>query len=78
LRGHVVDGDRTTLAQPTQAAECSEQPKKEEHESGSPGGAFARAGMRTAMRVMDHIPPVKRRIVTSESTFRGSGRDDED
>jgi 2-polyprenyl-6-methoxyphenol hydroxylase-like FAD-dependent oxidoreductase len=45
---------------------------------GGPGGALARAGMRTAMRVMDHVPPLKRKIVTSESTFRGSGRDDVD
>lgn len=45
---------------------------------GGVGGAFARAGMRTAMRVMDHLPPVKRKMVASESTFRGAGRDDED
>jgi hypothetical protein len=45
---------------------------------GGPGGALARAGMRTAMRVMDQVPPLKRKIVTSESTFRGSGRDDGD
>ena len=34
------------------------------HKSG-PGGAFARAGMRTVMRVMDHVPPVKRKIVVT-------------
>ena len=45
---------------------------------GGVGGAFARAGMRTAMRVMDHLPPVKRKMVASESSFRGAGRDDED
>jgi 2-polyprenyl-6-methoxyphenol hydroxylase-like FAD-dependent oxidoreductase len=47
------------------------------HKSGL-GGGFARAGMRTALRVINHLPPVKRKIVTSESTFRGAGRDDED
>jgi hypothetical protein len=26
---------------------------------------------------MNHLPPVKRRLVTSESTFRGAGRDQE-
>jgi 2-polyprenyl-6-methoxyphenol hydroxylase-like FAD-dependent oxidoreductase len=41
-------------------------------------GDVARIGMRTAMRMMDHIPPVKRKMVTSDSTFRGAGRDDED
>jgi 2-polyprenyl-6-methoxyphenol hydroxylase-like FAD-dependent oxidoreductase len=41
-------------------------------------GEFARAGMRTGMRVMNHLPPVKRKMVTSESTFRGAGRDNED
>ena len=45
---------------------------------GGLGGAFARAGMRTAMRVMDHLPPVKRKMLSSELTFRGAGRDDED
>jgi 2-polyprenyl-6-methoxyphenol hydroxylase-like FAD-dependent oxidoreductase len=47
------------------------------HQAGLVGG-FARAGMRTGMRVMNHLPPVKRRLVTSESTFRGAGRDNED
>jgi 2-polyprenyl-6-methoxyphenol hydroxylase-like FAD-dependent oxidoreductase len=47
------------------------------HQAGLVGG-FARAGMRTAMRVMNHLPPVKRKLVTSESTFRGAGRDDQD
>jgi choline dehydrogenase-like flavoprotein len=28
-------------------------------------------------RVMDHLPPVKRKLVTSESTLRGAGRDQE-
>jgi 2-polyprenyl-6-methoxyphenol hydroxylase-like FAD-dependent oxidoreductase len=41
-------------------------------------GEFARAGMRTGMRIMNHLPPVKRKMVTSESTFRGAGRDNED
>jgi 2-polyprenyl-6-methoxyphenol hydroxylase-like FAD-dependent oxidoreductase len=45
---------------------------------GGVGGAFARAGMRTAMRVMDHLPPLKRKIVAAESGFRGAGRDEED
>ena len=46
------------------------------HRAG-PLGGFARAGMRTGMRVMNHLPPVKRKLVTSESTFRGAGRDQE-
>ncbi|MBN6052169.1 hypothetical protein JYK22_09515, partial [Nonomuraea sp. RK-328] len=46
------------------------------HDGGLAGG-LARAGMRTAMRVMDRIPPVKRRIVEAESAFRGAGRDDD-
>jgi hypothetical protein len=45
---------------------------------GGAGGAFARAGMRTAFRVMDHLPPVKRKVVAAESSFRGAGRDEED
>jgi len=45
---------------------------------GGVGGAFARAGMRTAFRVMDHLPPVKRKIAAAESSFRGAGRDEED
>jgi 2-polyprenyl-6-methoxyphenol hydroxylase-like FAD-dependent oxidoreductase len=47
------------------------------HKAGLAGG-FARAGMRTGMRVMNHLSPVKRRLVTSESSFRGAGRDNED
>jgi 2-polyprenyl-6-methoxyphenol hydroxylase-like FAD-dependent oxidoreductase len=47
------------------------------HKSGITG-SFARAGMRTGMRVVNHLPPVKRRMVVSESTFRGAGRDHED
>jgi hypothetical protein len=46
------------------------------HKAG-PLGGFARAGMRTGMRVMNHLPPVKRKLVISESTFRGAGRDEE-
>jgi 2-polyprenyl-6-methoxyphenol hydroxylase-like FAD-dependent oxidoreductase len=46
------------------------------HKAGLVGG-FARAGMRTGMRVMNHLPPVKRKLVPSESTFRGAGRDNE-
>ncbi len=46
------------------------------HKAG-PLGRFARAGMRTGMRVVNHLPPVKRKLVTSESTFRGAGRDQE-
>jgi 2-polyprenyl-6-methoxyphenol hydroxylase-like FAD-dependent oxidoreductase len=46
------------------------------HKAG-PIGGFARAGMRTGMRVMNHLPPVKRKLVTSESAFRGAGRDEE-
>jgi hypothetical protein len=30
------------------------------------------------LRVMNHLPAVKRKLVTSESTFRGAGRDNED
>jgi hypothetical protein len=30
-----------------------------------PGGAFSRAGMRTVTQVMDHVPPVKRKIVAT-------------
>jgi hypothetical protein len=33
--------------------------------------------MRTSMRLMDRIPPAKRRIVEAESGFRGVGRDDD-
>jgi 2-polyprenyl-6-methoxyphenol hydroxylase-like FAD-dependent oxidoreductase len=47
------------------------------HKTGFVGGV-ARAGMRTGMRIMNHLPPVKRRLVTTESTFRGAGRDNED
>jgi 2-polyprenyl-6-methoxyphenol hydroxylase-like FAD-dependent oxidoreductase len=47
------------------------------HKAG-PLGRFARAGVRTGMRVMNHLPPVKRKLVASESTFRGAGRDDQD
>jgi 2-polyprenyl-6-methoxyphenol hydroxylase-like FAD-dependent oxidoreductase len=46
------------------------------HKAGLVGG-FARAGIRTGMRVMNHLPAVKRKLVTSESTFRGAGRDEE-
>jgi 2-polyprenyl-6-methoxyphenol hydroxylase-like FAD-dependent oxidoreductase len=46
------------------------------HKAGLVGG-FARAGMRTGMRMMNHLPAVKRKLVTSESTFRGAGRDNE-
>jgi len=45
---------------------------------GGVGGTFARAGMRTAMRVMNHLPPVKRKMLSSELAFRGTGRDEED
>ncbi|WP_052869434.1 FAD-dependent oxidoreductase [Streptomyces niger] len=41
-------------------------------------GALARGGMRTAMRTMNHLPPLKRKIVAAESGFRGAGRADED
>ncbi|RJL35652.1 FAD-dependent oxidoreductase [Bailinhaonella thermotolerans] len=47
------------------------------HKGGLIGG-LARGGMRTAMRVMNHLPPLKRRIVMAESTFRGSGRDEDE
>jgi 2-polyprenyl-6-methoxyphenol hydroxylase-like FAD-dependent oxidoreductase len=47
------------------------------HKAGLVGG-FARVGMRTGMRMMNHPPPVKRKLVTAESTFRGAGRDDGD
>lgn len=45
---------------------------------GGVGGAVARAGLRTAMRVMDRLPPVKRKMAVAESSFRGAGRDDQD
>ncbi|GGN37391.1 hypothetical protein GCM10012285_12140 [Streptomyces kronopolitis] len=41
-------------------------------------GTLARTGMRTAMRTMNHLPPVKRKMVLAESSFRGAGREDED
>ncbi|MFC5723785.1 FAD-dependent oxidoreductase [Streptomyces gamaensis] len=40
-------------------------------------GSLARGGMRTAMRTMNRIPPVKRKIVAAESSFRGAGRDED-
>ncbi|NUW29949.1 FAD-dependent monooxygenase [Nonomuraea sp. SMC257] len=46
------------------------------HRGGLTGG-LARAGMRTAMRVMNQLPPVKRKLAGAESAFRGAGRDDE-
>jgi len=46
------------------------------HKAGLVGG-LARAGMWTGMRVMNHLPAVKRKLVTSESSFRGAGRDNE-
>ncbi|MFI7091463.1 FAD-dependent oxidoreductase [Streptomyces lydicus] len=41
-------------------------------------GTLARTGMRTAMRTMNHLPPVKRKIALAESSFRGAGREHED
>lgn len=41
------------------------------------GGAFARAGMRTAMPLMDRLPPVKRKLAAAESAFRGRDRDED-
>ena len=41
------------------------------------GGAVARAGMRAAMRVMNHLPPVKRKLAAAESSFRGENRDED-
>ncbi|MFH8633966.1 hypothetical protein ACH4CC_29510 [Streptomyces lydicus] len=41
-------------------------------------GTLARTGMRTAMRTMNHLPPVKRKIALAESSFRGAGRVHED
>ncbi|MEU5236491.1 FAD-dependent oxidoreductase [Streptomyces lydicus] len=41
-------------------------------------GTLARTGMRAAMRTMNHLPPVKRKIALAESSFRGAGREHED
>lgn len=44
---------------------------------GGPVGALARAGMRTSFRVMDTIPPLKRKMIKSQRAFRGSGREED-
>ena len=41
-------------------------------------GRLALAGMRTSMRAMNHIPPVKKRMAAQQSTYRGLDRDLED
>jgi len=35
-------------------------------------GRFALGAMRTAMRVVNNVPPLKRRMIDSENRFRGS------
>jgi 2-polyprenyl-6-methoxyphenol hydroxylase-like FAD-dependent oxidoreductase len=38
-------------------------------------GRVALAGMRTGMRVVNHLPPVKRRMAAATGADRGHGRD---
>jgi hypothetical protein len=39
-------------------------------------GRVVLAGMRTAMRTVDHLPAVKRRMAASENALRGHDRDE--
>ena len=39
-------------------------------------GRLALAGMRTAMRTVNHLPPVKRRMRDSMLAYRGADRDE--
>ncbi|MEX3980371.1 FAD-dependent oxidoreductase [Paraburkholderia sp. EG287A] len=39
-------------------------------------GRFALGAMRTAMRVVNNVPPLKRRMIDSENRFRGSEEED--
>ena len=39
-------------------------------------GRLALAGMRTAMRTINHLPPVKRKMEQSQAAYRGEGRED--
>ena len=39
-------------------------------------GRLALAGMRTAMRTVNHLPPVKRRMRDSMMAYRGADRDE--
>jgi len=39
-------------------------------------GRVALAGMRTAMRTVNHLPPVKRRMRDSMLAYRGADRDE--
>jgi 2-polyprenyl-6-methoxyphenol hydroxylase-like FAD-dependent oxidoreductase len=39
-------------------------------------GRLALAGMRTAMRTVNHLPPVKRRMLNSMMAYRGADRDE--
>ncbi|MCA2229045.1 FAD-dependent oxidoreductase [Nonomuraea aurantiaca] len=39
-------------------------------------GRLALAGMRTAMRTINHLPPVKRKMEQSQAAYRGEGRGD--
>ena len=41
-------------------------------------GRIALAAMRTAMRVTNHVRPLKQRMARSISEYRGAGRDNED
>jgi 2-polyprenyl-6-methoxyphenol hydroxylase-like FAD-dependent oxidoreductase len=40
-------------------------------------GRVMLTGMRTAMRVTNHLPPLKRRIEYAQSRFRGAGREED-
>ncbi|MEX3963959.1 hypothetical protein AB4Y42_17390 [Paraburkholderia sp. EG286B] len=39
-------------------------------------GSFALGAMRTAMRGVNNVPPLKRRMIDSENRFRGSEEED--
>ncbi|WP_214413078.1 FAD-dependent oxidoreductase [Sphaerisporangium fuscum] len=39
-------------------------------------GRIMLAGMRTAMRAVNHLPPLKRRMAKAQASYRGAGRDD--
>lgn len=41
-------------------------------------GRLVLAGMRTGMRAVNHLPPVKRRMLESQERYRGHNRQDED
>jgi 2-polyprenyl-6-methoxyphenol hydroxylase-like FAD-dependent oxidoreductase len=39
-------------------------------------GRLALAGMRTGMRVVNHVPPLKRRMAASQQRYRGADREE--